>query len=105
MSDSSNIVDLDQYRIRIKKGSDDDGYDLDLHPLAYFEAVWSAESFGWNTLTVDMEAYRKGQRNLPLRQPETTYEYELIIRHLRGVANDLCRQQNLLHLVHPEDDI
>jgi hypothetical protein len=56
---------------------------------------------------VDMERMRRGTppEDLSLRPPQTTYEVELLVRHLRSLANDICRQHRLNHILKPEDDL
>lgn len=90
---NSNVVNIDDHRVR--------------YPLAYFEAVWGESEFGWNAKIVDIESLRRNVplQNLTMRPPETSYEVELIIRHLRAAANDIAKGHRLNHLVKPEDDI
>lgn len=104
--DPSKIIDLDQHRIKLALEGKPGTPDLDVDPIAYFEVVWGPEAYGWNAVTVDMEALRAGGKNLPLRPPETSYEVELIVRHLRNLANDIAKQHRLNHLLdpHPDDD-
>lgn len=105
----AKIIDLDRHRMKLAGDPRADeplgAPDLDTDPLAYFEVVWGPEVCGWNAVTVDMEAYRRGEEDLPLRPPQTTYEMELIIRHLRSIANDLARNHRMDDLVRPEDDL
>jgi hypothetical protein len=104
--DPKNLVDLDKYRIRLAAEGKPGVPDLDTDPVAYFEAVWGTDAFGWNAIIVDIEKMRvQGKEGLPLRPPETTYEVELIVRHLRSLANDICRQHRLNHIIKPEDDL
>lgn len=103
--DSQNIIDLDKYRIRLAADGKENP-DLDTDPVAYFEVVWGTDAFGWNAIIVDIEKMRvQGKEGLPLRPPETTHEVELIVRHLRSLANDICRQHRLNHIIKPEDDL
>lgn len=97
MSDD-NLIDLDSYRSTISPGSD-------AHPVAYFEAIWGESQYGWSAMIVDIEDLRKGKRGGALRPPETSFEIELLIRHIRAVANDLARDHRMNHLVKPEDNI
>lgn len=101
------VVDLDKYRLTLAAEGKPGTPDLDTDPVAYFEAVWGTDAFGWNAIIVDMEALRTGTpaEVLPLRPPETTYEVELLVRHVRALANDICRQHRLNHLIKPEDDL
>ena len=93
------VVDLNLHRLKLKQeqlANDKADLDLDGNPLAYVEAIWGHSVYGYNAYTVDMEAYRRGtpseQRDLLLRVPETDYEKELLIRHIRALANDLALQ-------------
>lgn len=95
---SEKIVDLSDYRSGLKLESNST-------PVAYFEAVWGSNEYGWNALVVDIEALRRGAKDLTPRPPETSYEIELIVRHLRAVANDISRDHRMNHLIKPEDDL
>ena len=105
--DPKNLVDLDKYRIRLAAEGKPGVPDLDTDPVAYFEAIWGTDAFGWNAVIVDMEELRNGTpaESLPLRPPQTTYEVELLVRHVRALANDICRQHRLNHLIKPGDDL
>ena len=110
MSDDANIVDLSlaRHRLKLKQGLDkeyQDQADLDTEPLAYVEAVWGSTVYGYNAYTVDMEAHRRGERPTHLRVPETDYEKELIVRHVKALANDLARQFNRPDLIDPHSDL
>ncbi len=98
MSEDDNLIDLEAYRSEIKPGSDS-------HPVAYFESVWGESEYGWSAMIVDIEDLRKGNRGLGLRPPETSFEIELLVRHIRAVANDIARDHRMNHLVKPEDDM
>ena len=104
MDDDSKIVDLDRHRIRLALEGKPGAPDLDTEPLAYVEAVWGPEVYGWNALVVDLEARRRGGVSLPLRPPATQYEAELLVTHVRGLANDLARQFGLDHLITEEGE-
>ena len=99
--DTDKVIDLDQHRIRLALEGKPGAPDLDTLPLAYFEVVWGAEVYGWNAVCIDMEEYRRGTpvEELDLRQPEYAHEYELIVRNLRRLADDICVQQRLHHLL------
>lgn len=103
----TNVIDLDRHRIKLRSEGKPGTPDLDTDPVAYFEAIWGSTAFGWNAVIVDVEALRSGTpaSQLPLRAPETTYEVELLVRHVRALANDICRQHRLTHLVRTEDDL
>ena len=106
MADDVNIVDLDKYRLTLAAEGKPGVPDLDTDPVAYFEAIWGTDAVGWNAIIVDIEKMRvQGKEGLPLRPPETSYEVELIVRHLRSLANDICRQHRLNHLVREGDDL
>lgn len=106
--DNDKVIDLDKHRIRLALEGKPGVPDLDTTPVAYFEVVWGEEVYGWNAVTVDMEELRKGTpaSELTLRQPEYSHEVELIVRHLRSIANDICHQYRLNHLLdpHPDDE-
>jgi hypothetical protein len=106
MSNGPKIIDLDKHRIKLALEGKPGDSDLDTDPLAYFEVVWGAEVYGWNAVCVDMEEFRKGVpvADLTLRAPEYSHEIELIIKNLRALANDICRQHRLNHILKPEDD-
>ena len=80
--------------------------DLDVYPVAYFEVVWGEEAMGWNYFVVDMEKVRRGvsPEDLPMRQPEYSHEVELLVRHLRGLADDIALQYRLNHLVSDQEE-
>lgn len=112
MSDETKdgkVVNLNLHRLKLKQeqllGNDKADLDLDGSPLAYVEAVWGHSVYGYNAYTIDMEAYRRGEENLPLRVAETDYEKELLIRHLRALANDLSKQFNRTDLLREEDEL
>jgi hypothetical protein len=101
----TNVIDLDRHRLRLAAEGKPGVPDMDTEPVAYIEAIWGKDAYGWNAVIVDVEAMRRGGEHLPLRPPETSYEIELIIRHLRGLTNDIARQHNMLHLVREGDDL
>ena len=101
---------LARHRLKLKQGLNEecqDQADLDTDPLAYVEAVWGPNVYGYNAYTVDMEAHRRGESpsQLSLRHPETDYERELIVRHVRALANDLARQFNRPDLIDTDHDL
>ena len=79
--------------------------DLDTEPVAYFEAVWGEEVYGWNAVIRDTEDMRRGGDGVSLEAPRTDYEREMLVRHVRAVANDMARVFNLPHLLKREDDL
>jgi len=105
------VVDLNLHRLKLAneqlntQAEDKADLDLDGNPLAYVEAVWGHSVYGYNAYTVDMEEYRRGEGNLPLREPITDYEKELLIQHVRALANDLAQKFNRADLIREEDDL
>jgi hypothetical protein len=93
---------LGPHRIRTKG---EEPLDLDTHPVAYFEAVWGEEVYGWNAVVRDTEDMRRGGDGVELAPPRTDYEREMLVRHVRAVANDMARVFNLAHLIRQEDDL
>ena len=99
MSDlPDNVVDLARVRaLKEFEGEED---------LAYVEILWGERgAFGVHAAIRDLEAMRKGTEDPahPLRDPETTFEAEAILRRIRYVANFLAHKWGLDHQVHPED--
>jgi hypothetical protein len=105
MQDEPKIIDLDKYRLRLAAEGKPGVPDLDTEPVAYVEAIWGKDAYGWNAVIVDIEAMRRGAEDLPLRPPETSYEIELLIRHLRALTNDIARQHRMNHLIREGDDL
>lgn len=103
--DTNKVIDLDQHRIRLAAEGKPGVPDLDTDPVAYIEGIWGTDAYGWNAVIVDIEAMRQGEENLTLRAPETSYEVELLIRHMRGLANDIARQHGMNHLIREEDTL
>jgi hypothetical protein len=97
---TTNLVSLDDVRIREAQEFEDD-------KVAYFEALWGENTFAFNAAIRDLEAKRRGKEDpsKPLRPPQTHYEAELLIKHVRSVANDLARHFGMEDLVRHEDDI
>ena len=48
---------------------------------------------------------RRGGDGVELAPPRTDYEREMLVRHVRAVANDMARVFNLAHLIRQEDDL
>jgi len=111
MSDDTpktSIIDLSLHRLKLKQealAEEKADLDLDGNPLAYVEAIWGHSVYGYNAYTVDMEAHRRGDTDLQLRAPETDYEKELLIQHIRALANDIARKFNRTELIRSEDDL
>ena len=96
--DNDNVVDL----TRIRTLRDFDKEDK----LAYIEILWGeGGTFAVNTVIRDLEALRRGTEDeeKPLREPETVYEAEAILRRIRFVANHLAEMWDLKHLIRPDD--
>ena len=93
-----NVVDL----TRIRTLRDFDAEDK----LIYVEILWGERgSFAINAQVRDLEALRRGTEDeeKPLRDPETVYEAEAILRRLRYVSNHLAEAWGLDHFIRPED--
>jgi len=108
MSDNDDIIGkpffaLAPHRITTKGGGSPP--DLDADPLAYFEVVWGEDVYGWNAVVRDTEDMRRGGDGVSLEPPRTDYEKEMLVRHVRAVANDMARVFNLAHLVRLGDDL
>ena len=103
--DPKKVIDLDKYRLQLAAEGKPGIPDLDTAPVAYIEGIWGTDAYGWNAVIVDIEEMRRGGEDLPLRPPETSYEVELLIRHMRALANDIARQSNMNHLIREQDDV
>lgn len=92
-----NVVSLD--RIRALKEFDDDD------KVAYVEVLWGEHTFAVHAAVRDLEAMRRGTEDAskPLRDPETAFEAEVLIKRLRWVTNYLAAAWELEHLVRQED--
>ena len=98
MSDEpDNVVSLDSVR-KLKEFEDDPA-------VAYVEVLWGERTFGVNIAVRDLEAMRRGAEapGKPLREPETSYEAEVVLRRMRWLANYLARAWDMEHMVRPED--
>ena len=73
--------------------------------VAHVEAMWGERTFVVDAQIRDLEAMRRGTEpeSKPLRDPETVYEAEVLIGHIRWLANFLADQWGLAHLVRVED--
>ena len=71
----------------------------------YKRQVWGEEVYGWNAVIRDTEDMRRGGDGRALAPPRTDYEREMLVRHVRAVANDMARVFNLPHLLKREDDL
>lgn len=98
--DDTPVVSLDDHRIRVEKEFEDE-------QVLYVEALWGRETFAYNVAIRDIERMRRGMEapGKPLRPPETHYEVELVIQHLRWLANEFARVAGSTDLVRPEDDV
>lgn len=96
--DEDKVVDLSRVRTLRDFTAED--------KLAYIEILWGeSDTFAVNAVIRDLEALRRGTEDeeKPLRDPETEYEGEAILRRLRFVANHLAEAWGLDHLIRPED--
>lgn len=99
MDDSDDKV-VDLTRIRTLRDFDRED------KLAYIEILWGESgTFAVNAVIRDLEALRRDAEDeeKPLREPETVYEAEAILRRIRFVANHLAEAWDLKHLIRPED--
>lgn len=93
-----NVVDLARVRTLRDFASED--------KLAYIEILWGERgTFAVNAVIRDMEAMRRDTEDeeKPLRDPETVFEAEALLRRIRFVANHLAHAWDLGHLVRSED--
>lgn len=95
MSDEK-VVDLDKYRLKL---------DLESPPIAFLEAVWGNQVFGFNAVVRDLEDLRRGGDGGELDNPRTHYEVVLLVKHTRALANDIARRFGLEELINEEDDL
>ena len=95
--DDDKVVSLD--RVRALKTFEADP------SVAYVEFLWGEKSFAVNAVIRDLEAMRRGteDEDQPLRDPETVYEAEMLIRKIRWMTNYLSRMWGLEAEVRPED--
>jgi hypothetical protein len=105
MPDDPKLINLDHHRIKLALEGKPGTPDLDTEPLAFVEAIWGPDVYGWNATTVDMEARRRGGEDMTLRPPETVYEAQLVVQHVRALANDIARHFGLGDLVREGDDL
>lgn len=97
--DSSKVVlDIADKKLRHER-------EFESEAVAYIEAIWGKQTFAFDAAIRDLEAMRRNSEDKSLRPPETDYEAELLIRHVRDLANEMCRLLNQSHLIRPEDDI
>jgi hypothetical protein len=96
------LFQLGPHRIRMKG---EEPPDLDADPVAYFEVVWGAEVYGWNAVIRDTEDMRRGGDGIELAPPRTDHEKEMMVRHIRAVANDMARVFSRPDLVREGDDL
>lgn len=80
--------------------------EFDGEAVAYVEAIWGRETFAVDFAVRNLELMRRGlDKTKELRPPQTDYEAELIVRHVRDLANDIARSTGQAHLIRPEDDL
>lgn len=97
--DSSKMVlDIRDKQLRHER-------EFESEAVAYVEAIWGKETFAFDAAVQDLEQMRRGTGDKALRPPETDYEAELLIRHVRDLANGMARLFNQPDLIRPEDDI
>ena len=97
MSDDDKIVDLDEYRVR------EEG-EFREEQVAYLEALWGKKTWAFNVAIRDLEKLRHGEEDPVLREPQTYFEVQKLVQHIRGLANDLARHYGFEELVRGEDD-
>jgi hypothetical protein len=97
--EEQQVVDLEDHRIR--KGREFEG-----EQMLYIEALFGKETFAYDVAIRDIEAIRQGREDptKPLRPPATDYEVELVIKHIRWLANEVARLSENEDWVRPEDD-
>lgn len=96
---SKVVLDFNEKRLRQER-------EFDGEAVAYVEAVWGRETFAVDFAVRDLELMRRGlDKTKTLRPPQTDYEAELIVRHVRDLANDIARSTGQAHLIRPEDDL
>lgn len=93
-----NVVSLDAHRVRVEREFEDES-------VAYVEALWGKETFGYNAAIRDLEGMRRGQDGGSLRPPQTYHEAYHLVMHVRALANDLARHFQVDALVRPDDDL
>lgn len=96
--DEGNVVSLDAHRVRVEREFEDES-------VAYVEALWGKQTFGYNAAIRDLEALRRGEDDGSLRPPQTYHEVFHLVAHVRALANDLARHFQLEDLVRPQDDL
>jgi hypothetical protein len=97
--EDEQVVDLDGHRVRSEREFEDE-------QMLYIEVLWGKETFAYDIAIRDIEKMRRGTENptKPLRPPETDYEIELAIKHIRWFANEVARLSGNEDWVRPEDD-
>jgi len=92
------VTNLDDVRIRAGKEFEDE-------QVAYVEALWGKTTYAFNAAVRDLEGMRRGTDDGTLRRPETYYEGQLLVGHVRALANDLARNFGMDHMVREGDDL
>lgn len=93
------VLDFNEKRLRQER-------EFDGEAVAYVEAIWGQETFAVDFAVRNLELMRRGlDKTKELRPPQTDYEAELIVRHVRDLANDIARSTGQAHLIRPEDDL
>lgn len=98
LPERDNVEVLDDYRIKSSAELQDD-------PVAWYEVIWGAKSWGFNLAIKDLEDLRRGGNGGSLRQPETYHELVHLVLHIRASANDVARHFRIEELVREEDDL
>ena len=96
-SDEPKVVDLEHVRA-IRSFEDDES-------MAYVELLWGKRSFAVHAAIRDLDAMRNGTESeeKPLREPETMFEMEVLIRRIRWTANFLALTWGADQMIVPED--
>lgn len=94
------VISLDKHRIRVEEEFLDE-------QVAYVEALWGRNTFAFNVAVRDLERMRRGGNieDKSLRIPETYYEAQHMILHVRALANDLARHFSMPDQVREGDDL
>lgn len=96
-STEPKVVDLERVRA-IRSFKEDES-------IAYVELLWGSRSFAVHAAIRDLDAMRNGTEpeDKPLREPETMFEMEVLIRRIRWTANYLALTWGADQMIVPED--
>lgn len=92
-----NLVDLESYRVQVEG-------EFREEQVAYLEALWGKKTWAFNVAVRDLEKLRRGEDDPVLREPQTYFEVQKLVQHIRGLANDLARHYGYSELVRESDD-